>query len=153
MRQYGFGQGMYVALRHGDELIGVHTAARRTPTRFTPQQERIFRGIGQLASLALEHARVVEELERANRLKYDFVATMSHELRTPLNVIMGYSDLLLEGEFGELAQEPVEILRRIDNSARQLLELINATLDVGAAAHRGVARRTDRYGGRRDPRA
>ena len=130
MQQYGFSHGMYVALRRGDELIGVHTAGRRTPTRFTPQQERIFRGIAQLASLALEHTRVVEELERANRLKYDFVATMSHELRTPLNVIMGYSDLLLEGEFGALAQEPVEILRRIDSSARQLLELINATLDL-----------------------
>jgi len=130
MRHYDFSQGMYVALRHGNELIGVHTAGRRTPTRFTPQQERIFRGIAQLASLALEHTRVVEELEHANRLKYDFVATMSHELRTPLNVIMGYSDLLLEGEFGALGQEPIEILRRIDSSARQLLELINATLDL-----------------------
>jgi PAS domain S-box-containing protein len=130
MRQYGFGHGMYVALRRGDEIIGVHTAGRRTSTYFTPQQVRIFRGIAQLASLALEHARVVEELERANRLKYDFVATMSHELRTPLNVIMGYSDLLLEGEFGVLAREQLEILRRVEASARQLLELINATLDL-----------------------
>ncbi len=130
MQQYGFRHGMYVALRRGDDLIGIHTAGRRTTTRFTPQQERIFRGIAQLASLALEHARVVEELERANRLKYDFVATMSHELRTPLNVIMGYGDLLIEGEFGALAREQVEILRRIDTSARQLLELINATLDL-----------------------
>ena len=130
MQRYGFQHGMYVALRRGDEIIGVHTATRRTSTRFTPQQERVFRGIAQLASLALEHARVVEELERANRLKYDFVATLSHELRTPLNVIMGYGDLLLEGEFGALAAEQVEILRRIDTSARQLLELINATLDL-----------------------
>ncbi|MGH7742990.1 MAG: GAF domain-containing protein, partial [Candidatus Eiseniibacteriota bacterium] len=130
MQQYGFRHSMYVALRRGDELIGIHTAGRWTPNRFTPQQERIFRGMAQLASLALEHARVVEELESANRLKYDFVATMSHELRTPLNVIMGYGDLLLEGEFGVLAREQVEILRRIDTSARQLLELINATLDL-----------------------
>jgi PAS domain S-box-containing protein len=130
MRRYGFSHGMYVALRRSDELIGVHTAGRRTPTRFTLQQERIFRGIGQLSSLALEHARVVEELERANRLKYDFVATMSHELRTPLNVIMGYGDLLREGEFGSLSSEQREILQRVDTSARQLLELINATLDL-----------------------
>jgi PAS domain S-box-containing protein len=130
MRQYGISHGIYVALRRGNELIGVHTAARRVATRFTSQEERIFRGIAQLASLALEHARVVEELERANRLKYDFVATMSHELRTPLNVIMGYSDLLLEGEFGTLAREQSEILRRIDSSAQQLMELINATLDL-----------------------
>jgi signal transduction histidine kinase len=130
MRRYGFTHGMYVALRRSDELIGVHTAGRRTSTRFTPQQERIFRGIARLASIALEHSRVVEELERANRLKYDFVATMSHELRTPLNVIMGYGDLLLEGEFGSLNSEQREILQRVDTSARQLLELINATLDL-----------------------
>ena len=130
MQQYGFNHGMYVALRRGNDVIGLHTAGRRTSTRFTPQQERIFRGIAQLASIALEHARVVEELERANRLKYDFVATMSHELRTPLNVIMGYSDLLLEGEFGALAHEQIEILRRVDTSARQLLELISAMLDL-----------------------
>ncbi|HVO24210.1 MAG TPA: ATP-binding protein [Candidatus Margulisiibacteriota bacterium] len=130
LRRYGLNHGMYVALRRSDELIGVHTAGRRTLTRFTPQQERIFRGIAQLASLALEHTRVVEELERANRLKYDFVATMSHELRTPLNVIMGYGDLLLEGEFGSLNAEQREILQRVDTSARQLLELINATLDL-----------------------
>ncbi len=131
LRQYGFSASMCVALRRGDELIGMHTADRRDPAqRFTLQQERIFRGIGQLASLALEHVRVVEELERANRLKYDFVATMSHELRTPLNVIMGYSDLLLDGEFGALARPQTDICRRIDASARQLLELINATLDL-----------------------
>ena len=129
MQRYGVQNGMYVALMRGEDLIGVHTAGHRRPARFRPQQERIFRGIAQLASLALEHARVVEELERANHLKYDFVATMSHELRTPLNVIMGYGDLLLEGEFGALSAEQREILRRIDTSAGQLLELINATLD------------------------
>jgi signal transduction histidine kinase len=42
------------------------------------------------------------ELRVANELKSEFVATMSHELRTPLNIILGYTDLLLEEEFGKL---------------------------------------------------
>jgi signal transduction histidine kinase/CheY-like chemotaxis protein len=127
----GYQGGMYAALRRGDQLIGVQTAEYRgTRERFSPQDERILGGIAWLASLALDHARVLEELERANRLKSDFVATMSHELRTPLNVIMGYSDLLLEGEFGVLTGEQNDIVRRVDRSAGELLELINATLDV-----------------------
>ncbi|MCK6557185.1 ATP-binding protein [Candidatus Binatia bacterium] len=43
---------------------------------------------------------------------------------------MGYSDLLLEGEYGDLTTEQADIVRRVDRSAGELLELINATLDL-----------------------
>ncbi len=127
---HGLSVAIVAALRRGSEIIGFHCAGRRRDEQFTRHQERIARGIAQIASLALENARLVEELERAGRIKSDFVATMSHELRTPLNVIIGYHDLLLEGEFGELSAAQGERLRRADRSARELLDLINATLDL-----------------------
>jgi signal transduction histidine kinase len=55
---------------------------------------------------------------------------MSHELRTPLHIMMGYNDLLREEEFGNLTEDQVDILGRMDRSARQLLDMINTTLSV-----------------------
>ena len=128
---YGVTLGMFVALRRGAQIIGVHSPGYRGREQpFAPAQERIAKGIAQLASFALENARLVEELERASRLKSEFVATMSHELRTPLNIIIGYAALLLEDVFGKLGAEQTDVVQRVDRSAQELLELINTTLDI-----------------------
>jgi signal transduction histidine kinase len=124
-------ESLCMALRRGSDIIGLQTAQRpRSGRPFSAAQLEIARGIAQLASLALNHARTVEELEQANRIKSDFVATMSHELRTPLHVILGYADLLLAGEFGELAPLQAETIDRLLLRARELHELIVSTLDV-----------------------
>jgi signal transduction histidine kinase len=129
-----------VALRRGETLMGVLSAEHRgRGVAFSAQQVRIARGIAHLASLALETARLVEELESANQLKSEFVATMSHELRSPLNIIIGYHELLLDGGFGALSAAQRDPLRRADRSARELLDLINATLDLSRLEAKRIA--------------
>jgi signal transduction histidine kinase/DNA-binding response OmpR family regulator len=76
----------------------------------------------------LEVAR--DAAEAANRTKSSFLANMSHELRTPLNAIIGYSEILQEDVAG-LGQESIgDDLRKIENSGRHLLGLINDILDL-----------------------
>jgi PAS domain S-box len=68
--------------------------------------------------------------ESANRAKSDFLANMSHELRTPLNSIIGFSDLMLERNAGELTDQQNRYITNISTSGKHLLSLINNVLDL-----------------------
>jgi len=120
-----------VRLQRGDQLRGVLFAARgEKQPPFARRDLRILDGIAGHAAVALDHANLIGDLQSANQLKEEFMATMSHELRTPLNVIIGYTDLQLEGAFGDLAEDHRETLGTVRQQALQLLELIQATLDM-----------------------
>ena len=61
----------------------------------------------------------------------EFIANMSRELQTPLNDILGMSEGLLDGVFGELNEQQQRSLSLIQTSGQRLLELINDVLNVG----------------------
>ena len=71
-----------------------------------------------------------EELERATRLKDEFLASMSHELRTPLAGILGFSEVLRTGIYGPLPPKQLEAVKAIEDSGRHLLAMINDILDL-----------------------
>jgi len=77
-----------------------------------------------------ELSRLNAELERASRMKDEFLASMSHELRTPLNAVLGMAEALQEGVFGSANERQTRSLRVIVDSGRHLLALINDILDV-----------------------
>jgi PAS domain S-box-containing protein len=70
------------------------------------------------------------EVARANQLKSEFLANMSHELRTPLNVIIGFSQLMLDGIPGEINNDQRQCLTDSLESSQRLLDLINDVLDI-----------------------
>jgi PAS domain S-box-containing protein len=64
------------------------------------------------------------------RLKSEFVSLVSHELRTPLTSIVGYVNLLLDGDAGELKEEQTSFLETIKRNSDRLTLLVSDLLDV-----------------------
>jgi len=77
-----------------------------------------------------ELLKALDDAESSNRAKGAFLRMVSHELRTPLNSIIGFSSLLLDGLVGDVPEEQRKPLSIINESGRQLLELIKEILDV-----------------------
>jgi signal transduction histidine kinase len=69
----------------------------------------------------------------ADRLKDEFFETVSHELRTPLTSIIGYTDLLLSGEGGELTEQQRRFLEVTERNAKRQLRLVGDMLFVSKA--------------------
>jgi signal transduction histidine kinase len=122
------------ALRRGEEPLGMMLIGQDDPTTaFQPTTDRLLAGIAHQTVLALDNARLVDELRAASSLKSEFIGTMSHELRSPLNAIIGYTDLLADDAASagdDDAPMRRDTLSRVRFYALQLLEMIQATLDV-----------------------
>ncbi|HXO59374.1 MAG TPA: GAF domain-containing protein, partial [Candidatus Acidoferrum sp.] len=139
----------------GEQLLGVLAVYHRRPLdRNTIELLTLF---AQHAATAIQEAHLFHlateqtarltalnvELQRANQHKAEFLANMSHELRTPLNSILGFSQLLLEGDGGVLTGDQRQDVDIIAQNGQHLLALINDLLDISkleagkAQLHRG----------------
>jgi len=79
-------------------------------------------------SIKLKQA--LRDAENANKMKSEFLANMSHELRTPLNAIIGYSEIMQEDAQTAGLNDYNARLKKVVDSAKHLLNLINDVLDL-----------------------
>jgi GAF domain-containing protein len=133
----GYRAALSVPLLREDHVIGSLSLTRKTPGEFAPEVVELLKTFATQSALAIQNARLFHEiedksrqLEIASRHKSQFLANMSHELRTPLNAILGYTELLLDGIYGQIPEKAQETMQRVDRSGRHLLALINDVLDL-----------------------
>ena len=100
--------------------IGVYCLAEDITERKRAEAER--------ETLLLRERIARAEAEAAAAAKGDFLAVVTHELKTPLNVILGFADLLRDGEAGPLTEAQARHLDRIRAGGRQLLGMVEDVL-------------------------
>ena len=69
-----------------------------------------------------------EAAEQASAFKSRLMAGVSHDMRTPLGSIIGYAELLMSGDFGEVNEQQQQILQTIADSASRLSDFIRGML-------------------------
>ena len=118
-------------------VVGLLAAARQGD--LPPEERSALQTLGVVIALALENARLGDELETRveaatrhladlDRAKSEFVATASHELRTPLTALLGFSELLLTRALPE--EQARRYLGVIHREAERLTRIVDDLLDL-----------------------
>src|SRR5438067_1521140 len=133
----GYRSVLVVPLIGADQIFGALLLQRRRPGEFPEASVRLMQTLASQSVLAIQNARLFreiadksEELRLASQHKSQFLANMSHELRTPMNAILGYTELMVDGIYGELPEKAMGVLERVQNNGKHLLALINDVLDL-----------------------
>lgn len=121
----------------GTDIIGVLDLQAEVVDRFSEDDVRVITTLAEQIAIAVRNAKLYEvsqealqEAEKANAVKSQFLASVSHELRTPLNAILNFTQFVSSGMLGSVNEEQVDMLNKATDSGRHLLSLINDVLDI-----------------------
>jgi K+-sensing histidine kinase KdpD len=130
LREKGIKSLLGVPLLVRDQVIGVLHVGSLTRRTFTSDDADLLQLVAERVALAIERARIHEEVVLLDQLKLNFVAIASHELRTPAASVYGVlATLVRRGD--ELAPETrEELLRAGYEHGERLRRLIEQLLDL-----------------------
>ncbi|MBN1220230.1 MAG: GAF domain-containing protein [Anaerolineae bacterium] len=120
-----------VPVMREDRVIAVIDLESTDPDYFTSEDVAFVKLLASHAAIAIDNARLFEQVKEANDAKTEFMNIASHELKIPMTSIKGYTKLLQMGGGGMLsAEQQNEFLQIITNSVDRMARLVNDLLDV-----------------------
>jgi signal transduction histidine kinase len=135
MRKMDMQSFLFSPLLSMDVPVGTLILAKSgVNAQFAPGDSELLSVFCGQAAIALENARLFEQIQRAyqelqklDHMKSEFINIAAHELRTPLAILMGHTDLLQEDVQDAKIKERLEVILR---NALRLRELIDALLNM-----------------------
>jgi signal transduction histidine kinase len=121
------------------EAIGVVHVGTLAPRKFTREDVHLLQLVADRAGLAIERARLYENLLRLDQLKLDFVAVASHELRTPATSVYGITATLRERGDSLPAEQRAELQEALWEQADRLRRLVEQLLDLSRLDARALS--------------
>jgi len=131
-----------VPIRARGAIIGTLSMVRSGPGRgYTSDDLTLLQDMADRAGLAIETARLYDDLERRVRLRTAdleivnkeleaFSYSVSHDLRAPLRAIDGFSQALLADHAGQLDEDGRGYLERVRGAAQRMAQLIDDLLSL-----------------------
>jgi len=135
--RHGFVCYLGLPLIAQNQVIGILSFFSPEVRAYGEEEINFLRNLAGQAAVAIHNSVLYEQtrrqaavLEKANRVKEDFLSVMSHELRTPLNVVSGYTKLVQEGMMGDVNAEQRKALDKVSRHAGELLFMVNSIMSA-----------------------
>jgi PAS domain S-box-containing protein len=95
------------------------------PGMFTEEHEHLVVSIASQGAIALDNAKLYEEVQALNSQKDEFIGFASHELKTPLTTMSGYVQLARQ-----TAELPDQFVEKIGKQVNRLQRIVSDLLDI-----------------------
>lgn len=113
-----------------DQIVGVIALESSQKGCLNDDALEFISRLADHAAIAIENARLFEQVHRANEAKTEFISFVSHELKQPMTSIKGYTDLLIKGVAGELTDAQNSFLETVRSNVERLNTLVSDLLDI-----------------------
>jgi signal transduction histidine kinase len=121
---------LLASICYEDRVVGLLDLRSNGHVLFRSEQAQFAGRLADRAAVAIENARLYEQVRQANLAKSEFVSLVAHELRTPMTSILGYADMMEKGMIGSLTSQQMQFVHTIHRNAERMQVQVSDLQDV-----------------------
>ncbi|MCD6284640.1 MAG: GAF domain-containing protein, partial [Anaerolineae bacterium] len=126
----GMAAQLTVPIKRERRVIGAIAVESANSKSFEEEHVALIERLADHAAIAIDNARLFEQVQRANAAKTEFISFVSHELKQPMTSIRGYSDLLIKGVGGPLSEQQAQFVNVVRSNTGRMGRIVQDLLDV-----------------------